>query len=66
MKLRLGSPHLPSFLHRSTGLGRHLHGHETALRIVQLIVIVVLALVGARLIAEGAMVLVRAVSGFMS
>lgn len=66
MKLRIGTPHLPAFLHRHDRSGQSAHGHEGIFRVIQLVLMVVVALVGAKLIAGGAVLAVRMISGYMS
>ncbi|MCC2957417.1 hypothetical protein LK542_17510 [Massilia sp. IC2-477] len=53
MKFRLASPHLAERFHGPMRFGRRWRGHELALRLVQLAVLAVVAVVGARLIANG-------------
>jgi len=66
MKLRLGSPHLGAFLHRHSHAGHRPRSYEGLLRAVQLVLMVVVALFCAKLIAGGAVLLMRALSGFLT
>jgi len=66
MKLRLAPPHLAQRLHNPMRFGRRWRGHELALRLIQLAVLVVVAGVGAKLIAEGVAMVVHAIGGFIS
>ncbi|WP_152594586.1 hypothetical protein [Massilia sp. BSC265] len=66
MKLRLASPHLAARFHGPLRFGRAWRGHELALRIVQLAAIIVLAAVGAKLIASGVALLTRTIAGFVA
>lgn len=66
MKLRLASPNLSAFFHRPTHLGQFWRGHEGVFRVIQLVLLVVVALFGAKLIAGGAIMALRAFSGFLS
>ncbi|QOY92737.1 hypothetical protein IM543_14105 [Massilia sp. UMI-21] len=65
MKFRLASPHLAARLHGPLRFGRRWRGHELALRLIQLALLVVLAAVGARLIAGGFAFLTRAIAGMI-
>ena len=64
MKLRLASPHLAERFHGPLRFGRRWRGHELALRLVQLALLVVVAAVGARLIAAAVTIGTRAVASF--
>jgi len=66
MKIRLASPNLAALFHRPTHLGSHLRGHEGIFRVIQLVLMVVVALFCAKLIAGGAVMALRALSGFIS
>ena len=66
MKLRLGTSHLSDFLHRPARHGHGWRDHEGIFRAIQLVLMVVVALVGAKLIAWVAIEALRAVSGFLS
>ena len=66
MKLRLAPSNLASRLHHPLRFGRVWRGHELLLRIVQLALLVLLAGVGARLIANGVTEGFRSFSGFLS
>ena len=66
MKLRLASPALASRLHGPLRFGRAWRGHELALRLVQLAVLVVVAALGAKLIAEGVALLTRTIAGLVA
>jgi len=65
MKLRLAAPHLPAFLHRHSHARPQRRSHEGILRVFQLILMVVVALFCAKLIAGGAVLALRALSGFI-
>ena len=64
MKLHLTHPHLTERFHGPMRFGRRWRGHELALRLVQLAVLVVVAAVGARLIAAAVTMGTRAVANF--
>lgn len=66
MKLRLASPQLPARFHGPLRFGRAWRGHELALRILQLAAIIVLAAVGAKLIAAGVALLTRTIAGLVA
>ena len=66
MKVRLAPPNLAALFHRPTHLGSHLRGHEGLFRVIQLVLMVVVALFCAKLIAGGAVMALRAISGFIS
>lgn len=66
MKLRLASPNLSAFFHRPTHLGQYWRGHEGVFRVIQLVLMVVVALFCAKLIAGGAVMALRAFSSFLS
>lgn len=66
MKLRLASPNLSAFLHRPSHLGQRWRGHEGILRVIQLVLMVVVALFCAKLIAGGAVLALRTFSSFLS
>ena len=66
MKLHLPSPHLPQWLHRPRHLGQRWHSLEGAGRVVQLVLMVLLALFCAKLIAGGAILALRALSGIVT
>ena len=66
MKLRLASPHLAERFHGPMRFGRAWRGHELALRLVQLAVLVVVAGVGAKLVAEGVAMLVRTIASMIA
>jgi hypothetical protein len=66
MKPRLALPNVAGRLHGPLRFGRLWRGHELALRIVQLAVLIVLAAVGAKLVAEGVAMAVRAIAGLIS
>lgn len=65
MKFRLASS-LPSRLHGPLRFGRACRGHELALRMVQLLVLIVVAALGAKFIAAGVALLTRAIAGFIA
>ncbi|MFN3790208.1 hypothetical protein [Massilia sp.] len=62
MKLRLASPHLAERLHRPLRFGRRWRGHELALRLVQLAVLVVVGAIGAKLMADGVALLIGTIA----
>lgn len=64
MKPRLASIHLPERFRGPMRFGRRWRGHELALRLVQLALLVVVAAVGARLIAAAVTFGTRAVANF--
>lgn len=76
MNLRLASHNLAALLHRSTHLRSthvrstpvrpHRRSHEGIFRVIQLVVMVVVALFCAKLLASGVILAMRALSGFMS
>ena len=66
MKLRLGSPHLGAFLHLSSHPARRPRNYEGLLRAGQLVLMVVVALFCAKLIAGGAVLAMRALSGWLT
>jgi hypothetical protein len=66
MKLRLASPSLAARLHGPLRFGRAWRGHELALRIIQLVVLITLAAVGARLVAEGVALLMRTIAALVA
>lgn len=53
MKLRLASSNLTSRFHGPLRFGSRWRGHELLLRIVQLVLLGLLAVMGARLIGQG-------------
>lgn len=71
MKLRFATPNLAALLHRPV---RHhpvrqhqpRRSHEGIFRVIQLVLIVLVALFCAKLIATGAVMALRAFSGFLS
>lgn len=65
MKLRLASPHLAERFHGPMRFGRRWRGHELALRLVQLAILIVVAAVGARLIAGAVTMATRAIARFV-
>ncbi len=65
MKPRLAAIHLPERFHGPLRFGRRWRGHELALRLVQLAVLIVVAAVGARLIAGAVTFITRAVASFV-
>lgn len=71
MKLRLASHNLAALLHRSTHVRstrvrHHQRSHEGIFRLIQLVLMVVVALFCAKLLASGVILAMRAVSGFLS
>jgi hypothetical protein len=62
MKLRLAPASLAHQFHLPLRFGNRWRGHETPLRIVQLILIAWLAIVGAQLIARGVSMAFRALA----
>lgn len=66
MKFRLASPHLAERFHGPMRFGRRWRGHELALRLVQLVLLVVVAVAGARLVANGVAWAARAIAGMVS
>ena len=64
MKLRLASSHLADRFHGPMRFGRRWRGHELALRLVQLALLVVVAAAGARLIAAAVTFAARAVANY--
>ncbi|BDT59434.1 MAG: hypothetical protein ACRYF7_07850 [Janthinobacterium lividum] len=62
MKLRLATPGFAQRLHGPLRFGRAWRGHELALRLAQLAVLIVVAVVGARLVAGGVALLVRTIA----
>jgi len=64
MKPRLASFHMAERFHGPMRFGRRWRGHELPLRLVQLAVLVVVAAVGARLIAAAVTMGTRAVANF--
>ncbi len=66
MKLRLASPHLAERLHRPLRFGRRWRGHELPLRLAQLAVLIVVAAVGAKLMAEAVALLTRTIAGLVA
>lgn len=66
MKLRLASPAFASRFHGPLRFGRAWRGHELALRLVQLAVLIVVAAVGAKLMAEGVALLTRTIAGLVA
>ncbi|MEX5746181.1 hypothetical protein [Massilia sp. X63] len=65
MKFRLVSPHVSDRFHGPLRFGRLWRGHELALRLIQLAVLVVVAAVGARLIAGGFALLTRTIAAMI-
>jgi len=65
MKLRLASSHLSERFHKPLRFGRRWRGHELALRLVQLAVLVVVAAVGARLIAGAVTMATRGIASLI-
>lgn len=65
MKLRLASPHFAERFHGPMRFGRRWRGHELALRLIQLAVLVVVAIVGSRLIAGAVTMGTRAIASFV-
>jgi len=65
MKLRLASSHLSERFHKPLRFGRRWRGHELALRLVQLAVLVVIAAVGARLIAGAVTMATRTIASLV-
>jgi len=65
MKLRLASSHLAERFHGPMRFGRRWRGHELALRLVQLAILIVVAAVGARLIAGAVTMGTRAIASFV-
>jgi hypothetical protein len=53
MNVRIASSHLATQIHRPMRFGRRWRGHELALRIVQIVLILWLAVAGAKLLAHG-------------
>lgn len=66
MKLRLASPHLAERFHGPLRFGRRWRGHELALRLVQLALLIVVAAAGAKLIAEGVALATRMIAGLFA
>lgn len=71
MKLRFASPNFAALLHRPVRHHPVRHhqprrSHEGVWRAIQLVLMVVVALVCAKLIATGAVLALRAFSGFLS
>lgn len=66
MKFRLALPSLPARFHGPLRFGRVCRGHELALRMVQLLVLIVVAAVGAKFIATGVALLTRTIAGFIA
>lgn len=66
MKLRLAPASLATQLHRPLRFGRGFRGHELALRVLQIVVILWLAVAGAKLIAHAVSVGGRALVGMIS
>ncbi|MCA1855614.1 hypothetical protein LE190_06695 [Massilia oculi] len=66
MKLRPTVSHLAGQFHRPLRFGRRWRGHELALRMVQLVLLVLLAGVGAKLIAEGVALAVNTIASMMA
>jgi hypothetical protein len=71
MKLRFASPNFAALLHRPVHPHPVRHhqprrSYEGLLRAIQLVLMVVVALVCAKLIATGAVLALRAFSGFLS
>lgn len=66
MKRRLAVPNMAVRLQGPLRFGRLWRGHEMALRIVQLAVLIVLAGVAAKLVAGGVALAARAIAGFVS
>lgn len=66
MKLRLASPAFASRFHGPLRFGRAWRGHELALRLLQLAVLIVVAGVGAKLMAEGVALLTRTIAGLVA
>ena len=53
MNVRHASLHLPARFHRPLRFGTRFRGHELLLRMIQLALILVLAVVGAQWVAKG-------------
>jgi hypothetical protein len=66
MKLRLAPAGLATQLHRPMRFGRRFRGHELLLRIIQVVLLLWLAVAGAKLIAHGVAVGSRALAGLIS
>lgn len=66
MKRRLASPALAGRLHGPLRFGRAWRGHELALRLVQLAALIVVAALGAKLIAGGVALLARAIAALVA
>ncbi|MCD2519033.1 hypothetical protein LQ564_22280 [Massilia sp. G4R7] len=62
MKLRLASPHFAERFHGPMRFGRRWRGHELALRLIQMAVLIVVGLIAARLIAGGVTLGARAIA----
>jgi len=66
MKLRMASPHLhlhlPASFHRPMRFGRMWRGHELALRLIQIALLVWLGVAGAQFIARGVRMLVEQIA----
>lgn len=66
MKLRLATSAFASRFHGPLRFGRAWRGHELALRLVQLAVLVVVGAIGAKLMADGVAFLIGSVAGLVS
>lgn len=66
MKLRLATPSFANRFHGPLRFGRAWRGHELALRLVQLAVLIVVAAVGAKLMASGVALLTRTIAGLVA
>lgn len=64
MKLRMAPPHLhlPASFHRPMRFGRVWRGHELALRLIQIAVLLFLGVAGAQFIARGVRMLVEQIA----
>ena len=65
MKLRLASPRLAGRFHGPLRFGRVWRGHELALRLIQIAVLIAVAPAGAKLVAEGVALLTRTIGGLV-
>jgi len=62
MNVRHASLHLPARFHRPLRFGARFRGHELLLRMIQLALILVFAIVGAQWVARGVRMLVESLS----
>lgn len=62
MNVRHASLHLPARFHRPLRFGARFRGHELLLRMIQLALILVFAIVGAQWVARGVRMLVENLS----